>query len=181
MGRVGHGTFLREPMFDDISSLEGQTQEDQNSSEEKDKPARSLSRWSHVVALVVFCLVYFPLQNHPWVWPVAIAISYSTFVFAIAIGLSLDYADDFFGDPRIPKYVAKLLLRHAPILAVITFAAWLWLRAFPTLPRWMSVESNYHHVSLWELCGVVLFWGAGIREGKWMASKIKPQLTESAD
>src|SRR5579859_5391380 len=113
-------------MFDDLSSLENQTEEAQTSSEDGDKPARSLSRWSHVVALLVFCLVYFPFQNHPWAWPVAIAVSYSAFVFAIAIGLSLDYADDFFGDPRIPRFVAKLLLPHAPILTVIAFAAWLW-------------------------------------------------------
>lgn len=38
-------------------------------------------------------------------------------MFAIALGLSLDYGDDFFGDPRVPEYVATLLLLHLLILA----------------------------------------------------------------
>lgn len=125
----------------------------------------------------VFCLLYFPFQSHSWSWPIAIAVSYSAFVFAIAIGLSLDYADDFFGDSRIAKYVGLLLLQHAPLLATITLAAWLWRRVIPALPQWMNIEGHYG--SLWQLFGFVLMWFAGIREGKWMAAKIKRRRSES--
>jgi hypothetical protein len=88
-------------MFDDLTSLEGQAEVAQKSEEEEDKPARSLSRWSHVIAGLVFCLMYFPFQDHPWSWLAAIAASYSAFAFAIALGLALDDADDFFGDSRV--------------------------------------------------------------------------------
>lgn len=114
-----------ETMFDDLSSLENQTEDAQKPSEEEDKPARSLSRWSHVIAGLIFCLLYLPFRTHPWSWPVAIAVSYSAFVFAIALGLSLNDADDFFGDPRVPEYVATLLVPHALILVPVTFLAYL--------------------------------------------------------
>lgn len=52
-------------MFDDLSSLENQAGETQKPSEEQDKPARSLSRWSHVIAGLIFCLLYFPFRGHP--------------------------------------------------------------------------------------------------------------------
>ncbi len=163
-------------MFDDLSSLENQAEESQKPSEEDDKPARSLSRWSHVIAGLIFCLLYFPFRGHPWSWPVAIAASYSAFVFAIALGLSLDYGDDFFGDPRVPEYVAGLLLPHLVILVPITLLAYLWLRAVPALPQWAT---EVHRVSLWEVCGVVFFWLAGTREGIWLSGKIKRRFPES--
>jgi len=165
-------------MFDDLASLENQTEDAQKPSEEEVKPARSLSRWSHVIAGFIFCLLYFPFRAHSWGWPVAIAASYSAFVFAIALGLSLDYADDFFGDSRVPEYVSTLLLPHALILAPITYAACLWLRAIPALPHWAT---EVHRVSLWQLCGIVFFWFVGTREGIWFSGKIKRRVTERED
>ncbi len=163
-------------MFDDLSSSESQTERAQRVSEEEDKPARSLSRWSHVIAGLVFCLMYFPFRNHAWSWPVAIAISYTAFVFAIALGLSLDYGDDFFGAPRVPEYVATLLLPHAVILAPVTLLAYLWLRVIPILPHWMNVAGHYG--SAWQLCAIALFWFAGTREGIWLSRKIKRRFHE---
>jgi hypothetical protein len=164
-------------MFDDLSSMENQAEETQKPSEEQDKPARSLSRWSHVIAGLIFCLLYFPFRGHPWNWPVAIAASYSAFVFAIALGLSLDYGDDFFGDPRVPEYVATLLVPHLLILAPVTLLAYLWLRAIPFLPPWMNAEGHYG--STWQLCALVLLWLAGTREGIWLSGKIKRRFPES--
>ena len=165
-----------ETMFDDLTSLEGRAEEAQKPSEEEDKPARSLSRWSHVIAGLVFCLMYFPFQDHPWSWVVAIAVSYSAFTFAIALGLALDDADDFFGDSRVLRCVATLLLPHALILAGITLAAYLWLYVTPMLPPWFAHRGQ--RLSLWDLCGIVLVWFAGTREGIWMAGRIKRRLRE---
>lgn len=170
---------MSDNLFDESSGLENQRSEGaQQVSEEEDKPARSLSRWSHVIAGLVFCLLYFPFDDHPWSWPVACAVSYTTFVYAIALGLSLDDAADFFGDPRAPKYAATLLLPHALILAPVTFLAYLWLSAIPLLPRWVT---EVHRVSLWQLCGLIPVWFAGTREGIWMSGKFKRRLRERED
>jgi hypothetical protein len=162
-------------MFDDSTSLENETEDAQEPSEEEDKPARSLSRWSHVIAGLVACLLYLPFRDHPWSWPVALAVAYTVFVFAIALGLSLDDADDFFGDPYVPKCVATLLLPHGLILAPVTFLAYLWLRATPLLPHWVT---EVHRLSLWQICGIVPVWFAGTREGIWMSGEIKRRLRE---
>jgi hypothetical protein len=166
-------------MFDGLSSRENQTEDAQKLPEEEDKPARSLSRWSHVIAGLIFCLLYLPFRDRPWSWPVAISVSYSVFVFAIALGLSLNDGADFFGDPLVPEYVAKLLLPHALILAPVTLLAYLWLRAIPILPHWLNVEGHYG--STWQLCGIVFFWFAGTREGIWLSGRIKRRVAECAD
>lgn len=163
-------------MSDDLLSLENQTEETQKSPEEEDRPARTLSRESHIIAILVFCLLYFPFRGHPWNWPVAIAVSYSAFVFAIALGVSLNDAADFFGDPHVPEYVAALLLPHLLILAPVTLLAYLWLRAAPILPHWLVVESR--RGSLWQLCGIVFFWFVGTREGIWLSWRIKRKFPE---
>jgi len=166
-------------MIDDLTSLEGRAEEAQKPLEEEDKPARSLSRWSHVIGGLIFCLIYFPFQENPWSWLVAIAVSYSAIAFAIALGLALDDAADFFGDSRVLSCVATLLLPHALILAGVTLAAYLWLQVTPMLPQWFAHGGQ--RLSLWDLCGIVLFWFACTREGTWMAGKIKHRLAEYED
>ena len=166
-------------MFDDLTSLDGGAEEAQKSLEEEDKPARSLSRWSHVIAGLAFCLTYFPFQDRAWSWVVAIAVSYSAFAFAIALGLALDDADDFFGDSRVLSCVATLLLPHALVLVGITLVAYLWFHAAPMLPPWFAHRGQ--RLSLWDLCGIVLFWFTGTREGTWMAGRIKHRLRERED
>jgi Na+/proline symporter len=165
-------------MFDDLSSLENSAEDTQKIPEAENEPSRWLSRWSHVFAGLAFCLLYFPFQSYPWSWYVAVAGSYSVFAFAIALGLGLDSADDFFGDPRVPKFVATLLLPHALILALITSAAYLWLRIGPTLPPWAT---GGRRLPLWSVCGLVVVYFAGTREGLWMADKIKRQFKERED
>jgi hypothetical protein len=159
--------------------LENPTADPPRPSREEDRPARSLSRWSHIIAALIFCLLYFPFRRHPWSWPTAIAVSYTAFVFAIGLGLSLDYSDDFFGDPRVPEYVATLLLPHVLLLAPVTLLAYLWLRVTPMLPHWMNVEGHYG--SNWQLCGIVFFWFVGTREGIWLSRKIKRRFAGRAN
>ena len=167
------GTFAssERSMSDEFS----QTEDAEDRAEDQEKPARTWSRWSHVVAGVIFCLVYVPFRGHPWAWPVSVATSYSAFVFAIALGLSLDDYNDFFGDPRIPEYVATLLLPHALILTPITYLAYLWHNAIPLLPNWVT---EVHRLSLWQLCGILPAWFVGTREGIWLSGKIKRRLRE---
>lgn len=146
-------------------------------SEKEERPPRS--RWCAFIASLVFFVTYLPFRHYSWILPVSIALSYSVLVFAIALGFSLNDADDFFGDPRVPKYVATLLLPHTPLVALITLAAWLWLRAIPTLPPWMNTETHYG--SFWQFFGMVAMALAGVKEGNWMASKIRRRIAESVD
>jgi hypothetical protein len=163
-------------LFEDSCDVGHQVKESEQLLADDDKPARSYSRYSHVIAGLVFCLLYLPFKSHSWSWPVACAVSYTTFVFAIALGLSLDDASDFFGDPRVVKYAATLLLPHALILAPVTFLWYLWLVATPLLPRWVT---EVHRVSLWQLCGIVPTWFVGTREGIWMSEKFKRRRQET--
>jgi len=162
-------------MFDDSTKLENQNEGTQEPSEEADQPSRWLSRWSHVIAGVAFCLLYFPFQNRPWSLYVAVAGSYSVFAFAIALGLGLDCVDDFFGDPEVPKFVSALLLPHSLMLALITLATYLWLRIGAILPHWAT---EGRRLPLWDVCGVIVVWFAGTREGIWMAGRIKRRFGE---
>jgi Na+/proline symporter len=160
-------------MFDELPDSEDRGELAHNPSEEQDKPARNLSRWSHVIAGLVFCLIYFPLRHHPWSWLVAVAVSYTVFTFAIALGLSLDDADDFFGDPRAVKSAAAMLLPHAPMLALIMLGGYGWLHIKPALPLWATAGRK---LPPWDVLGIVVVWFAGTREGIWMASQIKRRL-----
>lgn len=158
-------------MFDDPTRLEGPIEGEKDSSDEKDTRTKFPSGWLAIITLLVFCLLYFPFRNHFWSWFVAIAGSYSVAVFGIALGSALDDAADFFGDPRVPKYVATLLLPHILILAFLMLGAYLWLHIKPELPHWVTVEG--HRGSLWEFFGELLLLIAAIKEGTWLGDWIK--------
>lgn len=93
-------------MFDDLDTAENETEGELNSSEQDDEPIRGLSRWSHVVAGVVFCPLYFPFWEHPCGLYVAVAGSYSVVAFAIALGLALENLDDIVGDSPVSCDIA---------------------------------------------------------------------------
>ncbi|MEI9967322.1 MAG: hypothetical protein WDM87_01325 [Terracidiphilus sp.] len=158
---------------------------EQKPSKEDDKPIRQMSLWSHVIAGVVFCLVYLPLKGHPWSLYLAAAVAYSVFAFAIAIGNPLENLDDIFGDPRIPEYIATLFVPHAVILALIVLVVYLWMYLKQTLPPWMTHEHagvvGWARLSYLDICSAVVLWLAGTREGIWMARKIKRRLKETEE
>ena len=166
-------------MFDDSSNLESLNQDAHASSKDENKGFSSISRWSVLVAMAVFCLLYFPFQNYPWSWLVAIAGSYTVIAFGFAVGSVVKDADDFFGDPRVPKSLTTLLLPHAVILIPIMSGAYLWLHFQSKLPHWLTVEGRKG--SLWDYCGILLGVIAAGREAEWMASKIKRQCEECED
>jgi hypothetical protein len=160
-------------MFDEVPGSDDWREHPHNSSEEQDKPARNLSRWSHAIAGLVFCLIYLPFQHHPWSWLVAVAVSYTVFTFAIALGLSLDDSDDFFGDSRAVRCVDAMLLPHAPILALVTLGGYEWVHIKPTLPLWITEGRK---LPPWDIFGIPVVWFAGTREGMSMAGQIKRRL-----
>lgn len=163
-------------MFDDSSGLETGTEDGKGSSDEQVTGARSLSRWLAITAFLLFFLIYLPFQSHPWSWLVALASSYSVGAIGIALGSALDYvdSDDFFGDSRVPKYLAMLLLPHALILVPVITGAYLWFHVKPVLPHWVTVEGRKG--SLWEYFGLLLALIASIGEGTLLGNWIKRRV-----
>ncbi len=164
-------------MFDDFDTAESKIEGGQKPSEEDGKPTTGLARWSHVIAMLVFCLLYLPFQEHRWSFCVAIAGSYSVFVFGRALGSSLGDLDDFVGSPGAPRYVATLLPTHALILALVSLGAYLWSYFEPFLPSWATHAG--HRGSLWMICGLLGVIYVGLKESSWVARKIKRRLKES--
>ena len=75
-----------------------------------------IGRWAHAIAMVVFCLLYFPFDAHVWSCQIAITFSYIAFVFCCTCGLAFSDSDDFFGNLQVPEYIAKLLARQILVL-----------------------------------------------------------------
>jgi hypothetical protein len=138
-----------------------------------------MSMWSHVISVLAWCVVYYPFQPHPWALPFSVAVSYTAFVFSIAVGLSMNDISDFFGDLRVPRYVATLLLPHSRFLAPIMLAAYLWQRVIPMLPAWVTARAR--PMPLWVMCGVVPLFYLGRNEGISMADKIKRRCAHFAE
>ena len=163
-------------MLNDRSSLEGQTEDEKESAQKQDTGTGSFSRWLAFIVFLVFLLIYLPFRNHPYSWFAAIASSYTVAVFGIALDSALDFADadDFFGDSRVPRYVATLLLPHALVLIPIMLGAYLWLHLKLVLPHWITVEGRKG--SLWDVVGLLLMLIASIVEGTSLGSWIKRRV-----
>lgn len=163
-------------MFDNEAELENLSDTEQRSG---DKDATPLAQWCVLLSMIVFCLVYLPFKHHPWSLAVALAVSYTVFVFGIALSLVLKDVDDFFGDPRVPGYVTTLLVPHAPIAALVTFAGYCWIRFKPMFPPWLTEG----HKPLWMICGALVWILMGLKEAGWLAVKLNRKLKheESAD
>jgi hypothetical protein len=85
--------------------------------------------------------------------------------------------DDFFGDARVPRCIAKLLIPHIFFLALVISGVSLWFYLKPLLPPWITHEGRKE--SLWDLFGWLVLAIAGIKQGSWMAGRIKLWLRES--
>ena len=82
-----------------------------------------IGRSAHVIAMVVFCLLYFPFYAHSRSWQVAITSSYIVFMLCCTCGMSFSDSDDFFGNLKVPEYLAKLLIRPILVLGLISLRA----------------------------------------------------------
>jgi len=159
-------------MFEDIET-EAQPREVEK------KSSWWLGPWAHFPAGIVFCLLYFPTKDHFWSWYAAIAGSYTVYVFCRAFGCAFKDSDDLFGNSQVPRYLAKLLIPHALILALILLGVSVWFDLRSLLPDWMTHEGRRE--SPWDLFGWLVLAGAGIWQGFWMTGKLKHRLEEAED
>jgi hypothetical protein len=166
-------------MFDDLDTAEGKTADEQTSADDEGKSSWWIGRWAHVIAGVVFCLLYLPFEDRFWSWQLAITSSYVVFMLCCSCGLAFKDADDFFGNLQVPRYMGKLLIRQVVVLALVSLGAYLWFRSKAVLPAWVTQEGR--RMSLWDLCGILLAYWAAVKESSWMARKIKSQFGEPED
>ena len=166
-------------MFDDLETAERKTDDEQTPAGGENKPSPQLYRWAHFPALLVFGVFFLLFRHHPWRWQIAIGSAYTVYVYFFAFGSVLRDLDDFFGDPRVPRFASKLLIPHALILALIACGIFEWFHLKPILPDWVTHEGRKG--SLWMLFGWLVLAFCGIAQGSWMAGKIKRQFGEPDD
>ena len=159
-------------MFDDLDEATKEPVE-------PEKPRWWIGPWAHVIAGLVFCLIYFPFDQYPWSWQVAISLTYVVFMLCCTCGLAFKDSDDFFGNVRVPEFMGKLLLRQLLVLALVSLAAYLWRYSKVILPSWVTQEGR--RMSLWDYLGIILFYVIAVKEARWMAVKIKHQFSELED
>ena len=160
-------------MFDELDTAEQETESDGKN----DEPASY--RWAHFPALLVFGLLILLLHRIACGWQIAIGGGYTVYVFWFALGLGLKNSDDLFGDSEVQLYVAKLLVPHALILALIILGVTEWFHLKPTLPDWATHEGRKG--SLWDLLGWFTLGIAGVWQGFWMGGKIKRHFADHED
>lgn len=139
-----------------------------------------IGRWSHVIAMIVFSLLYFPFADRFWSWQVAITVSYIMFMLCCTCGMAFRDSDDFFGNLTVAQYMGDLLIRQIVILALVSVVAYFWRYLKQVLPAWIAQTG--HRLSLWDMFGLVLAYVIAVREASWMANKIKgrfPELEET--
>lgn len=162
-------------MFDDLETATKEIQ----TADDQDRPSSQAYRWAHIPAFLTFLLLIVSLHRYRWGWQIAVGVGYTVYVFWFAFGFVLKDADDLFGDSRVPKYAAKLLIPHALIVAAIIAGVTEWFHLKPMLPDWMTHEGRKE--SLWDLFGWLLLGGAGIWQGFWMGKKLKRRFSNSED
>jgi len=170
-------------MPDDYIDLTNQQDKQQESLETAEVTSWWIGRWAHVIAGLVFCMLYFPLSNHIWSWQVAVTLSYIVFMLCCTCGLSFQDSDDFFGSPEVVKYIAILMMRQFVILALISLCAFEWRHLIPILPSWTTAKA-IRNLSFWEFGGIIAVYIIAIREATWMAKKLKqrfPEIKEPLD
>lgn len=163
-------------MFEDLDTAEQKIEADLTSADEEKQPSSTLYRWAHFPAMLVFGVLIILFHGHPWSWQLAIGGGYTVYVFFFAFGTILRDADDFLGDPRVPRCAARLLVLHLPILALVLCGVSLWFYLRPMLPAWVTHESRKG--SFWDLFGWLTLAIAGIAQGSWMAGKIRRRFAE---
>lgn len=162
-------------MFDDLDTAERKT-EDEQTSADGENHSPGLYRWAHFPAGLAFGILIILFHGHPWSWQLAIGGGYTVYVYFFAFGSVLWDFDDLFGDPRVPRSAARLLIPHLLILLPLVAGVTLWFHLRPMLPDWATHEGR--RGSFWDVTGWVMLAVAGIAEGFWMAGKLKHWFRE---
>jgi hypothetical protein len=162
-------------MFDDSETAEKKTEDEQTPADDEEESHWWIGPWAHVIAGVVFCLLYFPFEDRFWSWQLAITVTYVVFMLCCTCGLAFEDADDFFGDLRVPLYMGTLLIRQVVVLTLVSLGAYAWFRLRAVLPAWATQGQR---LPLWDLCGIVLAYVFAKREASWMADRIKRRIKE---
>jgi len=139
-----------------------------------------IGRWAHVIAMLIFSVLYFPFANRTWSWQIAITLSYIAFMLCCTCGLAFRDSDDFFGNLEVAQYMGDLLVRQIVVLAGISVMTYAWHFLKRVLPDWFAQTG--HKLSLWDMFGLVLAYVVAVREASWMAENIKrrfPELEET--
>ncbi|HMG87393.1 MAG TPA: hypothetical protein VK574_16795 [Terracidiphilus sp.] len=160
-------------MFEDLAN---QTEETQSASDAEQRSHWWIGPWAHVISGVTFCLIYFPFDRYTWSWQVAATITYLVLMLCCTCGIAFKDSDDFFGNLPVMKFMSKLLVRQAVILALVSGTAYLWRYSRTLLPGWLTQEGR--RMSLWDYFGIILFYVIAVREARWMAAKINRRFPE---
>jgi hypothetical protein len=161
-------------MFDSLPDVE-----DEGEARDRAKSSWWIGRWAHVIAMVVFSLLYFPFADRFWSWQVAITLSYIVFMLCCTCGLAFRDSDDFFGNLRVAQFMGDLLIRQIVILALVSVGAYFWHYLKQILPAWFAQTDR---LSMWDLFGLLLAYVVAVREASWMANNIRrrfPELEET--
>ena len=142
-------------MPDDYVDLKSQDGKKQDPQETEEMNSWWIGRWAHVVAGLLFCVLYFPLSSYVWSWQAAATLSYIVFMVCCTCGLSFQDSDEFFGDLAVPEYIGSLVMRQILILAFISVGFYEWHHLIPVLPGWAKARA-VRNLSLWEVGGLVL-------------------------
>lgn len=166
-------------MFDDLDTAENETEAQQNLSEDGQAPHWWVGPWAHVIAGLVFCLIYFSFDQHVWSWQVATTAAYIVFMLCCSCGLAFRDSDDLLGNLKVPEYMGRLLVRQVLILVLVSLGVYLWGYARSILPGWATQKGR--RMSLWDYLGLIVFYVVAVKEAKWMATRIKRQFPELED
>jgi hypothetical protein len=158
-------------MFDDLETAESKIEGLPAPGDDASESSPQLYRWAHFPAMLAFVVLILPFHGHRWGWQIAIAGAYTVYVFFFAFGSVFQSVGDFFGDPRVSRYAARLLMPHVLVLALIVSGVTWWFHLKPLLPAWATHEGR--RPSLWFYCGALLLALAGIAQGAWMAGRMK--------
>jgi hypothetical protein len=163
-------------MPDEYLDLNSTGEAKQRSSGEEKESSWWIGRWAHMIAGLVFCLLYLPLSASAWSWQVAITLAYMVFMLCCTCGLSFSDSDDLLGNPPVVRYMGLLLIRQIFVLALISLWLYLWHYLIPHLPDWFAARGR--RLSLWDFCGILLTYLVAVREATWMAKQIKKRFPE---
>ena len=161
-------------MDDNLIDLNTRSEEEQQKEEQK-QTSWWIGRWSHVLAGLSFCLVYFPFSGSALNPLAAIMVAYLVFMVCCACGLSFRDSDDLLGSQPVQRYMGTLLLKQVLILAAIAGVAYAWVFLRGVLPAWATEGKR---LPLWDVVGIVLAYYLGVSEARWIAVRIRERFPE---